>query len=218
MPKALFLRSIDGNLITRYSDIHNLGRRAGQLRRFVLDLQQILGENIELYELKFVPVPLELWVLSRKDWANLTSRPYGLAFLRQQAVIAPADYNPRLTERFDELLLLAGQHNLKAPGEVRELFDVLIGFEWMKGNLKSLGLQSRLSQNNASCAAQLLLLVLQSEKDLLQRVLDWAKILALSELKGPFKELAVIGEAMGGLGEVSWEGLKARQSANSHWF
>jgi hypothetical protein len=212
MSKDLFLRLIPGSLTARYSDIHNLGRRAGQLRRFLQDLHQTLEENIRGYELSYTPIPLELWVLSKKDWTHLTSRPYGLAYLRQQAVIAPADYNPRLTERFDELLLLAGQQHLKAPGEVRELFDLLIAFEWAKGSLKGLGLQSRYSQKNTLLAAQLFLLVLQSENDLLQRVLDWSNILVLSKLKGSFKDLSVIGEAIGELKDVSWAGLKAKQN------
>jgi hypothetical protein len=143
MPKAFFLRIIPGTLTVRYSDLPSLGRRAGQLQRFLGDFQKTLQDNIRLYNLDYTPTSLELWVLSRKDWRHLTSRPYGLSFLQQQTIITPAEYNPRLSENFDELLLLAGQQNLKAPGQLHELFDLLIAFEWAKGNLKSLGLQAR---------------------------------------------------------------------------
>ena len=208
MPKELFLRSIPGILPTRYSDQHNLGRRAGQLQRFLTDLQKTLDKNLLLYQIDYRPEPLEFWVLSRKDWSRLTSRPYGLAFLHKQALIAPADYNPRLTATFDDFLLQASQQNLKAPGEVRELFDLLIAYEWSKGQLKGLGLQARQREQIGYSAAYLLLLVLNNEEMLFPKMLQWAKILALSEFKGAFKDLSLIGQSLLDIKEPSWQGLK----------
>ncbi len=205
MPKELFLRSMPGILTARYSDQPSLGRRAGQLQRFLGDLQKTLEKNLQLSKDAHL---LELWVLSNKDWSRLTSRPYGLAFLRQEAIIVPADYNPRAIDRFDDLLLAAAQEQLKAPGEVRELFDLLIAYEWAKGSLKSLGLQSQQSTQNRYLAAYLFLLVLQSEESLLERVLAWSKILALTQLKGTLKELFLIGQAVIQISEPSWSGLK----------
>jgi hypothetical protein len=203
MSKELFLRSIPGILTARYSDQPSLGRRAGQLQRFLGDLQKTLEKHTQ-----FKGDPLELWVLSGKDWSRLTSRSYGLAFLRQQAIIAPADYNPRLSDRLDDLLLAAAQQQLKAPGEVRELFDLLIAYEWAKGSLKGLDLQNRLSERNRYTAAYLFLLVLQTEESLLERFLVWSKILAVAQLKGPLKELFLVGQAVTQVKDPSWVGLR----------
>lgn len=203
MPKELFLRLIAGSPLTRYSDQPNLARRAGQLQRFLGELQKTLDKNISSDQ-----HTLEFWVLSRKDWSRLTSRPYGLAFVRQQVLIAPADYNPRMTESFDDVLLQAAQHKLKAPGEVRELFDLLIAYEWAKGKLKGLGLNARQREQNGFVAAYLFLLVLQDFESLQYKITQWARILALIELKGSFKDLPLIGQSILEVKEPSWRGLQ----------
>jgi hypothetical protein len=212
--KELYLRSISGNLPTRYSDQPGLQRRAAQLQRFLSDLQATLKEQVDLQGLELYPLGLELWVLSQRDWFRLSSRSYGLAFLRQKEVIAPADYNPRLIERFDAILLQAGQHGLKAPGEVRELFDLLIACEWAKGMLSALRLHTRRTKIDGFLAVYVFLLVLQPEDSLYQRFLAWAQILAVTQVKGPLKDLFFVGQYALAIKDPSWEWLGELQTTN----
>jgi hypothetical protein len=168
-----------------------------------------LEQNFQLYQIDSVTGLQEFWVLSRRDWSRLSSRPYGLAFLYKQILIAPADYNPRLVESFDTLLLQAAQQDLKAPGEVRELFDLLVAYEWARGQLKFLGLQVRQRVQLGYMTAYLFLLLLNDQEMLFSKVLQWAKILALSEYKGAFKDLSFIGQSILSVNEPSWQGFKA---------
>lgn len=200
MPKALYLRVIPGTLTTRYSNSASVARRAGQLRHFLLDKQLTLEQHLPAREV----AKLELWVLSRRDWSQLTSRPYGLAFLHQQVIVAPAAYHPGLIERLDSILLEAASHGLRAPGEVRELFDLLIAYVWCKAALKILGYPQRQRQLGA---AYLLHLVLQSEENLLQKLLQWARILARSEPSGVLKDLGVAAQHLLQVQAPSWQDL-----------
>jgi hypothetical protein len=212
MPKELFLRTLSGKIPIRHSDQPGLQRRAAQLGRFLGDLDTTLEEQVRLQRLEFSPLSLELWVLSRSDWYRLSSRSYGLAFLRQQAIIVPADYNPGLVQRFDELLLQAGLLGFKQPGEVRELFDLLIACEWAKAKLSALGLQTRRAKTDGFMAVYLFLLVLKSEDSLYQRFLAWAQILASAQLKGPLKDLFLTGKYALAVNEPSWEWLRELQT------
>ncbi len=83
---------------------------------------------------------LELLVLNQSDWHNLSSYPYGLPLtklhkdpetdLYTATLFVAADYPNRLMQRFDDPLLQAAKQDFKAPGEPRELLDLLAGCEW----------------------------------------------------------------------------------------
>jgi hypothetical protein len=128
-PRKVYLRTFpDEVLPLRYSV--GVLRRAVQIQRFLKELMQAsnaLGR-------------LELLVLSQPDWHNLSSFPYGLPLskakkdpqtkLYNATLFVAADYQPRLLQRFDGPLLKAAKAGHKAPGEPRELLDLLVGCEW----------------------------------------------------------------------------------------
>ncbi|MGL4610069.1 MAG: hypothetical protein ACRCYY_10335 [Trueperaceae bacterium] len=130
--KKVYLRTLpDSTLATRYS-VGAL-RRAAQVQRFLkeLDLEQ---EGFDLL------------VLSPSDWHELSSFPYGLPFSKFQkdpnthvqraTLFVAANYPPRLLQRFDASLLKAAKGGYKAPGEPRELLDLLAGCEWARARLR----------------------------------------------------------------------------------
>ena len=90
---------------------------------------------------------LELLVVEGGDWRRMFSRPYGLPFTPTSgptvSVVGAAQYRPRLLHRFDNLLLRAGRVGKGAPGEVRELLDLMIGYEWARAVAKGSGLRTR---------------------------------------------------------------------------
>jgi hypothetical protein len=83
---------------------------------------------------------VELLVLNQSDWHNLSSYPYGLPLTKLQkdaetdrytaTLFVAADYPNRLLQRFDDPLLQAAKQGFRAPGEPRELLDLLAGCEW----------------------------------------------------------------------------------------
>jgi hypothetical protein len=127
--KKVYLRPLpDPILPLRYS-VGTL-RRAAQMQRFLKELQLGVG----------VDGGLELLVLNQSDWHNLSSYPYGLPLtklhkdletdLYTATLFIAADYPNRLMQRFDDPLLQAAKQGFKAPGEPRELLDLLAGCEW----------------------------------------------------------------------------------------
>jgi hypothetical protein len=127
--KKVYLRPLpDPVLPARYS-VGTL-RRAAQMQRFLKELQVGVG----------VKGGLELLVLNQSDWHNLSSYPYGLPLTKLQkdpetdlytaTLFVAADYPNRLLQRFDDPLLQAVKQGYKAPGEPRELLDLLAGCEW----------------------------------------------------------------------------------------
>lgn len=127
--KKVYLRPLpDPVLPARYS-VGTL-RRAAQMQRFLKELQLASGVN----------GGLELLVLNHSDWHNLSSYPYGLPLtklhkdpetdLYTATLFVAADYQNRLLQRFDDPLLQAAKQGFRAPGEPRELLDLLAGCEW----------------------------------------------------------------------------------------
>jgi hypothetical protein len=100
------------------------------MQRFLKELQLAVG----------VKGGLELLILNQSDWHNLSSYPYGLPLtklhkdsetdLYTATLFVAADYPNRLLQRFDDPLLQAAKGGFRAPGEPRELLDLLAGCEW----------------------------------------------------------------------------------------
>jgi hypothetical protein len=127
--KKVYLRALpDPVLPARYS-VGTL-RRAAQMQRFLKELQLASG----------VSGGLELLILNQSDWHNLSSYPYGLPLsklhkdletdLYSATLFVAADYPNRLLHRFDDPLLQAAKGGFKAPGDPKELLDLLSGCEW----------------------------------------------------------------------------------------
>jgi hypothetical protein len=127
--KKVYLRTLPDPVLPLHYSVGTL-RRAAQMQRFLKELQLGIG----------VDGGLELLVLNRADWYNLSSYPYGLPLTKFQkdpkndlytaTLFIAADYTPRLLQRFDDPFLKAGKQGLKPPGEPRELLDLLAGCEW----------------------------------------------------------------------------------------
>jgi hypothetical protein len=138
--KKVYLRTFpDDVLPTRYS-VGAL-RRAAQMQRFLKELQlangAVFNDSVSFNDRVG---GLELLVLNHSDWYKLSSFPYGLPLsktkkdpatnLYNATLFIAADYQPRLLQRFDDPLLKAAKSGYKAPGEPRELLDLLAGCEW----------------------------------------------------------------------------------------
>lgn len=109
---------------------HSVGarRRTSQLLGFLLPLQRAAAEVLQPQG------EVSLLVAAPHDWRLICNYPYGLPFTRNlpnaAVIVAAADYPERVTRRFDDLLLEAGQAGVKAPGQVAEFLDLLVGHEW----------------------------------------------------------------------------------------
>jgi hypothetical protein len=127
--KKVYLHTLADDILPMRYSVNTL-RRAAQMQRFLKDLMQANHASGRL----------ELLVLGRSDWYNLSSFPYGLPLskvkkdpetnLFNATLFVAADYPPRLIQRFDAPLLKAAKEGYKAPGEPRELLDLLAGCEW----------------------------------------------------------------------------------------
>ncbi|MEM7737087.1 MAG: hypothetical protein AAF267_14995 [Deinococcota bacterium] len=113
-------------------------RRAAVLSQFLRELT----ESTQLPERFY-----ELLVLSRSDWHDRLSAPYGPPLTRVQhgklRVIAAADYPERLVKSLDGLRLRAAQQGYQTPSTWPEFFDVLIGIAWGSTACVHLGLATR---------------------------------------------------------------------------
>ncbi|HRN19579.1 MAG TPA: hypothetical protein PLU66_10895, partial [Trueperaceae bacterium] len=132
-PKAalagVYLRPLPGGVLPAR---HSAGARvrAAQMQAFLQPLHasalRALGSTAEV----------TLLVLGSGDWRRVCRYPYGLPFTRtgvgggNAAVIAAADYQPRLLRRFDEVMLAAARVGVSAPAQPGEFIDLLVGHEW----------------------------------------------------------------------------------------
>jgi hypothetical protein len=131
--KKVYLHTLADDILPMRYSVNTL-RRAAQMQRFLKELMQ--ASNV----FSDGAGRLELLVLNRSDWYNLSSFPYGLPLSKTKkdsetnlfntTLFVAADYPPRLLQRFDDPLLKAGKAGYKAPGEPRELLDLLAGCEW----------------------------------------------------------------------------------------
>lgn len=127
--KKVYLHTLADDILPLRYSVNTL-RRAAQMQRFLKEL--MLATNIS--------GRLELLVLNRSDWYNLSSFHYGLPLSKTKkdpetnlfnaTLFVAADYPPRLIQRFNDPLLKAAKEGYKAPGEPRELLDLLAGCEW----------------------------------------------------------------------------------------
>ena len=172
--RGVYLRSLPDRLIPVR---HSVGarQRAAQLQAFLKSLWEALPRELE-------PVGrLELLVVEAGDWRRMFSRPYGLPFTRTSgptvSVVGAAQHRPRLLHRFDNLLLRAGRAGTSAPGEVRELLDLMIGYEWARAVAKGGGLRTRARFVDEFVAGYLFLQLLETAgaDSLCARVLAWAE-------------------------------------------
>ena len=102
--------------------------RTSQLLGFLLPLQRAAKTVLEPRG------EVSLVVADASDWRRIFSYPYGLPFTRNlpdaAVIVAAADYPERLLRRFDDPLLRAAKAGVKAPGQVSELLDLMVGHEW----------------------------------------------------------------------------------------
>lgn len=153
--KGVHLNKIEhAQLPLRFSKMQQ--RRARQVQSFLNDLQDVTNKHLGSSH-------LELFVLSRRDWQQVLRSPYGICVARlrknQGQLFVSADYPQRLLHQFDDLFLEA---SFKPPGELSELLDLMLGFEWAYLNLRSRNLVTKDAQLNALRACQLYLLSLQT--------------------------------------------------------
>jgi hypothetical protein len=131
--KKVYLHTLADDILPMRYSVNTL-RRAAQMQRFLKELMQVSSGFSDRGG------RLELLVLNRSDWYNLSSFPYGLPLSKTKkdsetnlfnvTLFVAADYPPRLIQRFNDPLLKAAKEGYKAPGEPRELLDLLAGCEW----------------------------------------------------------------------------------------
>ncbi len=150
-------------------------RRAAQLQGFLRDLSEAATPLGPLQG-------AELLVIGSRDWRRLFSYPYGLPFTRSKpggvSIVAAADYPPRLLRRFDAPLLRAAQAGERAPGDVREFLDLLVGHEWGHAAANLSGLRFRVKWLDEFMATYLFLLALQDTgaEGAVARFVQWARV------------------------------------------
>ena len=159
------------------------GRHSKGARSRTAQLQRFL-EPLELAARAALPVEggVQLLVVSAGDWRRLASYPYGLPYARTTrrlvSLVVAADYPPRLTHRFDELLLRAGRGGVEPPGKVHEFLDLLVGHEWGHAAANRSGLRTRVKWFDELMATYLFAQALRSSGDVaaLERLAAWAEL------------------------------------------
>ncbi len=156
--RKVYLQPLPGSPPARFSK--GAQRRTAQLQRFLGELQAGAAPHLGPLE------RTELLIVSRRDWQMLFSYPYGLPFTRTQkdagvSVIAAADYPPRMLRRWDDILVRAALSGERAPGDVREFLDLLIGHEWGHAAANLSGLRSRVKWVDEFMATYLFLAALE---------------------------------------------------------
>lgn len=159
---------------------HSAGARtrARQLQAFLRPLQQVAAPVL-------APTgQLTLIVADSDDWRRLCSYPYGLPFTRNgpggtwAAIMSAADYQPRLLRRFDEMLLVAGRQGLRAPAQLSEFLDLMVGHEWGHCAANLSGLRTRVRWLDELIASYLFVVALHAtqQTSMLQRLAAWVKL------------------------------------------
>jgi hypothetical protein len=187
--KKVYLRTLpDPVLPARYS-VGTL-RRAAQMQRFLKELQFVSG----------VTGGLELLVLNHSDWHNLSSYPYGLPLTKLQkdpetdlytaTLFVAADYPNRLLHRFDDPLLQAAKQGFKAPGDPKELLDLLSGCEWAHALLLAHEEPSEQKWQDEMRAVSLFVKALEKtgQDFLLERLRVWASVQQATGEESPLSD------------------------------
>ncbi|MBA2666970.1 MAG: hypothetical protein H0U69_08045 [Trueperaceae bacterium] len=199
--RGAYLRPLDDPLVPAR---HSAGARAraAQLQAFVRPLHRVAREALPIEGVA------ALAIVGPDDWRRLFSYPYGFPFTRSGAsgarlagadgptvtVVIPADYPPRLVRRFDPILLRAalagvrppstaprGPSAIEAPtpsGDVRELFDLVVGHEWGHAAAALAGLRLRVHWLDELIATATYLAALREvgASDVIARILAWAAV------------------------------------------
>lgn len=173
--RRVYLRSLPDALVPGR---HSVGarRRTGQLQRFLRPLELAARDALPIRG------GVQLLVVAGREWRRLSSYPYGLPFARTTrelvSLIVAADYPPRLTARFDELLLRAGRSGVRAPGDIREFLDLLLGHEWGHAAANRAGLRTRVKWFDELMATYLFAQALRAagSDDTLARLAAWAEL------------------------------------------
>ncbi|MEJ2287331.1 MAG: hypothetical protein P8Y02_01600 [Deinococcales bacterium] len=173
--RRVYLRALPDPLVPgRYSA--GSRRRTAQLQHFLRPLEAVAREALP------VEGSVQLLVASSKDWRRVSSYPYGLPFARTSrrlvSLVTAADYPPRLTARFDDLLLAAGRSGVRAPGDVREFLDLLLGHEWGHAVANRSGLRTRVKWFDELMATYLFAQALRAAggDGTLARLAAWAEL------------------------------------------
>ena len=173
--RGVYLRALPDALVPgRYSS--GARRRTAQLQRFLRPLEALARSALT------VDGPVQLLVAASKDWRRVSSYPYGLPFTRTSrrlvSLVVAADYPPRLTARFDDLLLRAGRGGVRAPGAIPEFLDLLLGHEWGHAVANRSGLRTRVKWFDELMATYLFAQALRAAGDdaTLARLAAWARL------------------------------------------
>lgn len=165
-----------GTLVTRHSQ--GARSRAAQLRHFLAPLHveatRVLGTTGEV----------ALLVASGPDWRKLCDYPYGFPFTRtapgarSAAVVAAADYPPRFTRRFDDVLLEAAKAGATPPADIGEFLDVMVGHEWGHAVANLSGLRTHVRWLDELMATYVLAQALRATGQAvrLERMAAWARV------------------------------------------
>lgn len=173
---GVYLRPLSDELVPAR---HSAGARmrARQLQAFLRPLHAVAAPVLE------PSGELTLVVAGQGDWRRLCSYAYGLPFTRngpgeRAAIMAAADYQPRFLRRFDELMLEAGRAGVRAPAQVEEFVDLMVGHEWGHaiGNLS--GLRTRVKWLDELIASYLFVAALHAagQEALLARLGAWVEL------------------------------------------
>ncbi len=174
---GVYLRPLPDDLVpARYSV--GAGRRAGQLQRFLQPLQASALPVLQPQG------PVTLLVANRQDWRRLCSYPYGLPFTRTAprnasvTIMVAADYQPRLLRRFDDLLLTAAREGARAPAQIGEFLDLMVGHEWGHAAANLSGLRTRVKWLDELIASYLFVQALHAtgQTELLARLTAWVQV------------------------------------------
>ena len=165
------------DLSLQYSRMNQ--RRSRQVHRFLSELQKEAKNG-----LPFANVKPELFILTRRDWRSVVASPYGISSSKvtkhQGKIFASVDYPQRLLHQFDTVFLEA---SFKPPGDLNELLDLMLGFEWAYCLLRLQKLSTNHASLNALLTAYLYLICL--EKADFHSVRDRLNLWTKAELEPP---------------------------------
>jgi hypothetical protein len=154
---------------------------------------------------------VSLVVVDSSDWHSIFTYPYGLPFTRNlpdsAVIVAAADYQERLLRRFDDPLLRAAKAGARAPGQVGELIDLMVGHEWGHAVANRSGLRTGVRWLDEFMATYLFVQALMAtggsaSRDLLTA---WSsvQVAAQDELKGALDDFEYPRGRMG-LARLLW--------------
>ncbi|MFA5569453.1 MAG: hypothetical protein WC972_12490 [Trueperaceae bacterium] len=179
-PKAalagVYLRPLPGEVLPAR---HSAGARvrAAQMQAF---LQPLHASALRALDSN---AAVTLLVLGPGDWRKVCRYPYGLPFTRtgvgggNAAVIAAADYQPRLLRRFEEVMLVAARAGVSAPAQPGEFIDLLVGHEWGHAVANLSGLRTRLKWLDELNATYIFVQALRAtgQVAILERLAAWSR-------------------------------------------